>query len=123
MALTARDAYLRRTYNMTEEQYNALLAFQGGVCATCGEPPKPCKRLHVDHNHVSGLVRGLVCDYDNLRVIGRHKEGRRLRAAADYMDHPPAVAALGAIYAPTATEKRKARAKRARKRATKARTR
>lgn len=32
-----------------------------GVCAACLEPPKNNKRLTVDHNHLTGKVRGLLC--------------------------------------------------------------
>jgi Recombination endonuclease VII. len=42
------------------ELYERLLAEQGGVCAICGNPPKT-RRLHVDHDHKTGRVRGLLC--------------------------------------------------------------
>ena len=42
--------------------YERLLEAQDGVCAICGNPPKiGGKRLHVDHNHRTGRVRGLLC--------------------------------------------------------------
>jgi hypothetical protein len=45
---------------VTDEAYEALLAAQGGGCAICGAKPKT-RRLHVDHDHKTGKVRGLLC--------------------------------------------------------------
>lgn len=45
---------------VTDEQYERLLAAQGGGCAICGATPKT-RRLHVDHDHKTGAVRGLLC--------------------------------------------------------------
>jgi hypothetical protein len=42
------------------ELYDRLLGEQGGVCAICGNPPKT-RRLHIDHDHKTGKVRGLLC--------------------------------------------------------------
>jgi hypothetical protein len=44
----------------TAEDYDRLLAAQGGGCAICKAPPKT-RRLHVDHDHKTGAVRGLLC--------------------------------------------------------------
>lgn len=52
--------YLKRTYDLSLEEYNKLLADQGGVCAICGLPPTT-RRLAVDHNHKTGEIRGLLC--------------------------------------------------------------
>jgi hypothetical protein len=45
---------------VTDAEYDRLLAAQGGGCAICGNPPKT-RRLHVDHDHKTGRVRGLLC--------------------------------------------------------------
>jgi hypothetical protein len=45
---------------VTDEQYEAMLERQGGGCAICGATPKT-RRLHVDHEHRTGRVRGLLC--------------------------------------------------------------
>lgn len=43
-------------------EYDVMLLEQGGVCAICGNPPKEGgRRLHVDHDHRTGAVRGLLC--------------------------------------------------------------
>jgi len=45
---------------VSEVEYQSMLDDQGGVCAICGHPPKT-RRLSVDHDHKTGLVRGLLC--------------------------------------------------------------
>jgi hypothetical protein len=59
-----RDWNLRRRYGISSEEYETLLDAQDGVCAICKSPPKK-NRLHVDHCHETGLVRGLLCAHCN----------------------------------------------------------
>lgn len=91
--LKARDAYLRATYGITLAEYNVILAYQNGVCAVCGRPPKK-QSLHVDHNHKTGKVRGLLCWTCNLDLIGKRTDPDVFRAAARYLERPPADIAL-----------------------------
>jgi hypothetical protein len=56
--LVDRRAQLK-LYGLTLEQYDALLAAQGGVCAICCKPSTI--RLAVDHDHLTGRLRGLLC--------------------------------------------------------------
>ena len=52
-----------------DDEYEWMLAEQGGVCAICGSPPKS-RRLHVDHDHKTGAVRGLLCFRCNRALTG-----------------------------------------------------
>lgn len=52
---------------VTKDQYDRLLAAQGGHCALCPSTPKT-RRLHVDHEHRSGRVRGLLCHRCNRQL-------------------------------------------------------
>jgi hypothetical protein len=45
-----------------------MLEKQGGVCAVCGGPPLGKGRYHVDHDHVTGHVRGLLCHKCNVAL-------------------------------------------------------
>lgn len=57
---SAHNAHLRSSYNLTYEEYEILLAAQGGTCAICdGGTSK--RHFAVDHNHRTGQVRGLLC--------------------------------------------------------------
>jgi hypothetical protein len=79
-----RDWYLRTEYGITLAQYNAMLAAQNGGCAICaGVDTK--RRLAVDHDHATGVVRGILCENCN-RGIGLFKDNpERLRRAVDYL--------------------------------------
>ena len=51
---------LRKKYGLTKEGYDWLFAQQNGVCAICRKPAKNYS-LSVDHDHETGVVRGLLC--------------------------------------------------------------
>lgn len=57
-----RDLNAKRKYRygVDGEMFGQMLVEQHGLCAICGEPPGR-NRLHVDHCHESGAVRGLLC--------------------------------------------------------------
>jgi hypothetical protein len=80
-----RAGHLRRVFNLSGEQYEALLNAQGGGCALCGREPRPGRSLHVDHNHKTGAVRGLLCFRCNAG-IGQFREDKlRLANAIVYL--------------------------------------
>lgn len=89
-----RAAYLWRTYGLTPVEYDSM-ARRG--CQVCGNPPKPGRRLHVDHEHVRGFkrmtpaekreyVRGVVCWKCNSILLRRGVTPDNLRGAARYLD-------------------------------------
>ena len=55
-----RQTTYKRKFNITIEEYEAMLANQGGVCSICGRT-QINYRLSVDHNHSSGKIRGILC--------------------------------------------------------------
>jgi Recombination endonuclease VII len=50
----------RELLGVTDDDYARMLAEQGGHCALCPSMPKT-RELHVDHDHATGHVRGLLC--------------------------------------------------------------
>ena len=56
---------LRDAYGLTPGQYDAMVVACKGVCEMCGKPERQAKRLAVDHNHKTGVVRGLLCHHCN----------------------------------------------------------
>lgn len=82
-----RAASLGRLYGMSLADYDDLLAKQGGVCAICqtAVPGSGRKHFSVDHDHATGVVRGLLCNDCN-RGLGLLGDGiERLTAAAAYL--------------------------------------
>jgi hypothetical protein len=109
----ARAARLLAHFDITPEEYDAILAEQGGVCAICGRSPKPGKRFAVDHDHKTGLVRGLLDYVCNRRVISARGADILIRAA-EYVKDPPAQRVIGERVAPGRPKKaRKKRRKKA----------
>ena len=66
------NVWLRCTYGINLEQYFAMEQEQQGRCAICGKAPAPNKgrvrKLHVDHCHQTGKVRGLLCHSCNVSL-------------------------------------------------------
>ena len=86
-----REYLLKRKYGLTLEQFDEILASQGGACAICGGTDTgKWENLHVDHNHITGKVRGILCNECNM-AIGKFKtdEGPELleKALAYVVSH------------------------------------
>lgn len=78
---------LKKTYNLSIDQYNQMLAEQNYKCKICGvdEVNAGKNGLVVDHNHKTGKIRGLLCDGCN-KGIGFLKEDPALfDSAKDYL--------------------------------------
>jgi predicted nucleic acid-binding Zn ribbon protein len=81
--------YMRQyLYGITAEEYTALLEAQGNRCAICGSDEWPGKGNgpHVDHCHVGGQVRGLLCGRCNTGLGQFGDDPVVLRAAAAYLE-------------------------------------
>src|SRR6266568_1396921 len=75
----------RRRYGMSWNDYDELLARQGGVCAICKKKSK--RRLCVDHCHACRKVRGLLCFKCNTGLGLFDDDTDRLRAAIAYLEN------------------------------------
>jgi hypothetical protein len=76
-----RRDYLKRTFGLTPEELDVFVASQGGVCAICreGQPE------HIDHDHETGLIRGVLCGPCNMGLGLFKDDAGRLDAAIDYL--------------------------------------
>lgn len=85
---SVRRVYLRKLYGLTPERYDELLIAQGGGCAICGRPDahKGGIRLHVDHDHDTGKVRGLLCSRCNQSIGAFEDDPALLRLAVAYLE-------------------------------------
>ncbi|GAA4226935.1 hypothetical protein GCM10022254_13340 [Actinomadura meridiana] len=77
-----RNFFLKRRYGLTEGRVDQMIAEQGGVCVIClrAEPK------HVDHDHLTGLVRRILCFKCNGGLGQFEDNPERLRLAAEYLE-------------------------------------
>lgn len=77
-----RAAWLARRYGLTDLEFNAMLLAHDHRCAICGTTDDGAA-LHIDHNHATGVVRGLLCGNCN-RGVGLFRDDPSVidRAAA-----------------------------------------
>lgn len=81
---------LKKKYGLTLAEYDAILALQNNVCAVCKQPERKqirgeTVRLAVDHCHVTGKVRGLLCRDCNCSLGFLKEDVQTLRNLIDYL--------------------------------------
>lgn len=91
-----RSVELRQKYGLSIEQFDTMLAAQGGVCAICDktEPGGRWGTWHVDHDHgccpgsrsCGGCIRGLLCHSCNTALGHLADSPILMRKAADYVE-------------------------------------
>lgn len=72
-------------YGLTSGQRQSLLDAQGGVCAVCSGVNASGNRLAVDHDHVTGAIRGLLCHNCNVAIGHARDSADRLESLARYV--------------------------------------
>ena len=85
-AIANRKSHLKRKYGLSLEQYDAMLAAQGGVCAICHQPRPEERTLHVDHDHATGRSAGCCASPATTRSVTSATRPSSFHAAADYLD-------------------------------------
>jgi len=70
---------LKTRYNLTPDDVAAMLAEQDNKCAICSSP---LLHYHIDHDHQSGKVRGILCHRCNLLIAGMEDNGFLVKALA-----------------------------------------
>jgi Recombination endonuclease VII len=77
---------LKQLYGITLEEYDAILAAQRNCCAICRMRLTGSRAAHVDHDHDTGRVRGILCNNCN-NGLGRFRDDPSvLRRAAHYLE-------------------------------------
>lgn len=92
VAASRRRYEIKRKYGITWDQYVQLLEAQSHACAICLRPEGAAHpvtgnvmSLAVDHDHVTGEVRGLLCRLCNVGISQLGESPETLRRAADYL--------------------------------------
>lgn len=86
----AKNASLKFNYGIDMLEWRDILDAQGGVCAICkcpsrGGTSKRSRGLHVDHNHKTGKVRGLLCHFCNIGLGHFNEDPVLMQSAIDYL--------------------------------------
>lgn len=82
-----RISNLKHQAKISLEDYNKILEFQNGVCAVCKKKCITGKNLSVDHNHKTGLIRGLLCSKCNKALGLLHESEELVLNLIDYMKY------------------------------------
>jgi hypothetical protein len=78
--------FITKRFGITLEEYQTLVARQGGVCAICKEACKQYARLSVDHDHKTNIVRGLLCNSCNVGLGKFCDNVEKLKSAIAYLE-------------------------------------
>lgn len=92
----------REFYNLLPHEREVLRKAQGNKDPITGETLS--EHAHLDHDHRTGLVRGLLNPMTNKFLIDKIDI---LKASIAYLEHPPAVTALGRVYGVIGKAKKK----------------
>ena len=96
--LDARNTHYKAKFGIDFEEYLRILRGQGDKCAICGKRMLDTDRLfHVDHNHVTGKIRGILCGNCNLGVGNFQDSPDILRNAITYLQENVTENSNGAV--------------------------
>lgn len=82
-----REYNLNKRYNLTLEEYELLLEDQSYQCPICKCNLKELdtKKIHVDHDHETKVVRGVLCNYCNVGLGHFKDDAKLLQSAINYL--------------------------------------
>lgn len=79
---------LKSLYGLTVEQYEKMVADQKGLCPICERHVTKCRqRLNVDHDHITGKIRGLLCGPCNAALGIFQDSVENLKRAVAYLEY------------------------------------
>ena len=85
----SRNAYLEKRYGITLDDFRNIVKDQGGGCAICGsvsgKANKSHDRLTVDHDHMTGQIRGILCHKCNFGLGHFDDDIESLNKAISYL--------------------------------------
>ncbi len=82
-----RDSDYRRKYGIELEAVQLMAEMQGNACRLCNRASADSYRgLHLDHDHATGRIRGLLCHFCNTALGKFNDDAALLRRAATYVE-------------------------------------
>lgn len=101
--LRRKDLYQQKVYGITQAEKEQVIAEQDGGCICApwtGYDGSSGRDLSTDHDHETGIVRGVLCKHCN-DLLGRIRDDPTyLRLMIKYLTDPPAVRVLGKRIVP-----------------------
>ena len=110
--LNQQRSYLKRTYGITLQELEELLAAQRDCCAICKQHWTHCRKwrsshyrgtflenLSIDHDHATGRIRGLLCGQCNFAIGRLDDEPDRFMRAAAYLERGTATLSIDCLSA------------------------
>jgi len=78
---------LKYDYGIDIDKFNDMISSQGGLCLCCGIDLRdiPIKDINVDHNHITGNVRGILCRSCNVAFGMLNEDYNRIFMLAQYI--------------------------------------
>lgn len=81
-----RWKHILANYGLTKDQWISLFNSQGNMCACCLRTEPLAQNWHTDHNHITGEVRGIVCQPCNEMIKGAQDSKLRLQFGIHYLE-------------------------------------
>lgn len=82
-----KDYIIRSKYGIGIEEYNSMLEKCDNQCQVCGKPHSEEKPLHIDHDHKTGKVRGLLCNSCNYGLGFFKDDIEIMKKATKYLEN------------------------------------
>ena len=76
--------HLKLNYGITPEQYDEIVRKQNSLCAICKKYLSEKRYMRLDHNHKTGIIRGILCQRCNL-VLTIFDNDELLQRALNYV--------------------------------------
>ena len=85
--ISDKDSKLKRAFGIGLADYHRMFAEQGGCCAICKtNDTGKRKAFAIDHNHITGAVRGLLCSNCNTGIGNLRDDIGLLKDAIQYLE-------------------------------------
>lgn len=80
-----RDSRLRQQYGLSQDDWNVMFAAQGHCCKICKGTTTNSTGWHTDHDHLTNLIRGILCSSCNWMLGAAKDSVATLAAAIEYL--------------------------------------
>jgi len=88
-------------YGLSPRVFAELETAQQGKCAICSGLPTSGQHLHIDHDHINGIVRGLLCRRCNSGLSMFRDNLDTLQNAVDYLTRNQRIAGRVIAHCPS----------------------